>query len=166
MSQNLATLDPTIVIVHPSPTTAIVTRAFAAPAEDVFAVWTTPELVTQWWSSFGEMSVCEIDARPGGSWRWGHFNREHNVEVAYHGTYLTVDEPHRLSFTEEFELMPGSQYRNEITFDEVDGVTTVTEHMVYTSQEWRDGHFASDFELGLSGAFARIDEVLRKRTAD
>jgi uncharacterized protein YndB with AHSA1/START domain len=165
MSENLATLDATIVITHPSPTEAIVTRDFAAPAAAVFAAWTTPELVRQWWSSFGEMSVCQIDARPGGTWRWGHFNAEHNFEVAYHGTYQTVDAPRTLTFTEEFELMPGSQYVNTITFNEVDGVTTLTEHMTYSSQEWRDGHFASNFELGLSGAFARIDDVLKTTVA-
>ena len=108
MTQNLAMIDPTITITHPTDTEAIVRREFAAPADDLFAVWTTPALVRRWWSSFGEMSVCEIDARVGGTWRWGHFNREHSVEVAYFGSYLVVDRPGTLTFTEEFELLPDS----------------------------------------------------------
>jgi uncharacterized protein YndB with AHSA1/START domain len=165
MSANLATIDPTITITHPSDHEAVVRREFRAPADDLFTVWTTPALVRRWWSSFGEMSVCEIDARVGGTWRWGHFNREHNVEVAYFGTYLAVDRPDRLTFTEEFVLMPGSEYTNEITFDEANGVTTLTEHMTYSSQEWRDNHFASHFEEGLSGAFQRIDALLADKAS-
>ena len=45
----------------------VVTRAFDAPRELVFAAWTEPERLKRWWGpkSF-TMPFCEIDLRPGG----------------------------------------------------------------------------------------------------
>ena len=45
-------------------------RRFDAPRETVFAAWTSPEQLTQWWGP-GEFrtTVAEVDLRPGGSYR-------------------------------------------------------------------------------------------------
>ena len=45
----------------------VITRVFDAPRERVFAAWTEPEHVTQWWGPRGfTMPVFRIDLRPGG----------------------------------------------------------------------------------------------------
>src|SRR5471030_2367466 len=45
----------------------IITREFAAPRELVFAAWTDPKMLAQWWGPKGFSNlVCEWDARPGG----------------------------------------------------------------------------------------------------
>ena len=50
----------------------VITRVFDAPRELVFAAWTDPRHVAQWWGPLGWTTpVCEIDLRPGGVWRYG-----------------------------------------------------------------------------------------------
>jgi uncharacterized protein YndB with AHSA1/START domain len=160
MSDTQPAPDATLTITQPSDIETVVERRFNATPDAIFTLWTTPELVRQWWSNTGEMTVCDIDLRVGGAWRWALHNAEHNTEIAYSGTYLAVEHPSTLAFTELFEMMPGSEYTNEITLAEADGATLVTSRMTYSSQEWRDGHFAAGFEPGIRGAYARIDALL------
>jgi uncharacterized protein YndB with AHSA1/START domain len=98
----------------------------------------------------------------GGAWRWALHNAEYDTEIAYSGTYLVVERPSTLAFTELFEMMPGSNYENQITFAEDGGTTLVTSRMRYTSKEWRDGHLAANFEPGIRDAYARIDALLNE----
>jgi uncharacterized protein YndB with AHSA1/START domain len=45
-----------------------VERIFDAPRAHVFAVWTDPELIPEWW---GDGTVVEeLDVRPGGTYRF------------------------------------------------------------------------------------------------
>ncbi len=98
--------------------------------------WTTPELVRRWWGfETSEWLVCEIDLREGGTWRY--VTREtvdaEPFEVGFHGEFRTIDAPHRIVSTEVYEGFsdpeaPGDEAGavNTITFDESDGVTTMT----------------------------------------
>ncbi|WBY08527.1 SRPBCC domain-containing protein [Sphingomonas sp. 7/4-4] len=46
-------------------------REFAAPREIVFQAWTTPEELSCWWDAGGtRLTECEMDLRPGGSFRF------------------------------------------------------------------------------------------------
>ena len=160
MSDISSPLASTLTIIQPSEVETVVQRRFNATAAELFAAWTTPDLVRRWWSHTGEMSTCDIDLRVGGQWRWAHYNAEHGMEVGYSGTYIAIDRPHVLEFTEAFEIMPGSDYTNKIAFDESGGTTLLTSRMTYSSQEWRDGHLAAGFEPGLREAYARIEALL------
>jgi uncharacterized protein YndB with AHSA1/START domain len=56
----------------PSDLEIVMTRVFDAPRTLVWEAWTDPAQVPQWmlgpegWT----MPVCEIDLRPGGTWRF------------------------------------------------------------------------------------------------
>ena len=74
----------------PSDTQILITREFDAPRELVWKAWTTPELVRRWWhANRGEMTVCEIDLRVGGTWRYA-MNAEGFGEVGFHGEYREI----------------------------------------------------------------------------
>ncbi len=46
------------------------TRRIPAPPAAVFAAWTEPGQVRQWWGPYGMTTpVCELDLRPGGTFR-------------------------------------------------------------------------------------------------
>ncbi|MGZ9811039.1 SRPBCC family protein [Pseudoroseicyclus sp. H15] len=67
------------------------TRHFSAPPERVYAAWTEPEQLSQWWDPTGKpLAACEMDLREGGTFRFV------NVDHAAHpfeGTYTRVDPP-------------------------------------------------------------------------
>jgi uncharacterized protein YndB with AHSA1/START domain len=76
----------------------VITRKFDAPRDVVFEAWTKPEHVTEWWDPSGApLAVCEIDLRPGGTFRW--INRGHvGEEFPFQGIYREIVAPGRLVF--------------------------------------------------------------------
>lgn len=143
----------------PSDTEIKITRKFDAPADLVFDVWTTPEHVRNWWGwDTDPMSVCEIDLRVGGGYRFvaGDGNRE----VAFRGVYQEIERPHRLVSTEVYEPYPESESTNTLTLEEENGVTTMTIIVAHQSQQARDATIASGMERGLQHSLDRADKVL------
>lgn len=141
----------------------VITRSFDAPADLVFRAWTTPDLVRRWWGfAEDDWLVCEIDLRVGGQWRYvtRHHGDDGDFEVGFHGEYSEVDAPRRLVSTEVFEGMPDAHSDNVMTFDEVDGVTTMTTVVTHTCQEHRDGHIASGMEGGMQVSMDRLEDLV------
>jgi uncharacterized protein YndB with AHSA1/START domain len=165
MSDSIANRHGSAVITLPSDTEYVITRAFDAPAELVFKAWTTPELVKRWWGFEGsDWLVCDIDLRPGGTWRW--VIGEKGNEVGFHGDYREVDGPRRLVFTEMFEgvvpLPPRDAYpTNALTLTEADGVTTMVLHVTHTTGEERDMVLASGMESGMQVSYDRLEDLVR-----
>src|SRR5207342_2831248 len=84
----------------------LITREFEAPRHLVWKAWTTPELVKRWWhANRGEMTVCEIDLRVGGTWRYVSVTPD-GFEVAFHGQYREIVPNERLVSTEVYEGIP------------------------------------------------------------
>ncbi len=75
----------------------IVTKIFDAPCELVWKAWTTPELISKWFAPGIVMEVLELDARPGGHFRFADPNDKTSGE--YTGTYITVKPLEELSFS-------------------------------------------------------------------
>jgi uncharacterized protein YndB with AHSA1/START domain len=70
-------------------------RRFKASREDVFAAWTTPEQLTQWWDPTGApLASCSVDLRVGGNFAF--VNAGHGPPFA--GTYRVLERPSKLVF--------------------------------------------------------------------
>jgi uncharacterized protein YndB with AHSA1/START domain len=77
-------------------------REYAAPPELVFEVWTRAEHLARWFGpDNAEMSMCEIDARPGGVIRFQQRASDGRV-VSIRGVFDEVVAPTRLVFTFTF----------------------------------------------------------------
>ena len=88
----------------PSDREIVLTRVFDAPrAHILFEVWTKPEHVRKWYGVRSTtVTVCEIDLRVGGAWRWV-VAKPGGMEIAFSGVFLEIDPPRRLKRTEVFE---------------------------------------------------------------
>ena len=76
-----------------------ISRIFDAPRERVFDAWTRQDYFVQWMCPPGvEITLCEIDVRPGGAWRIAGRHSGDKV-FASSGKYLEVKRPERLVFT-------------------------------------------------------------------
>ena len=148
-------------ITTPSDREVAIARTFAGPRDLVYEVWTSTEHVPHWmlgpdgWT----MPVCEIDLRPGGSWRhvWRKADGE---EMEMTGDYREVEPPGRLVGTERWGA-DWPETVNTTEFVEEAGRTTVTMTILYPSQEARDAAMATGMEEGADQSFARLDERLR-----
>jgi uncharacterized protein YndB with AHSA1/START domain len=70
-------------------------RKLQASRAAVFDAWTKPEQIAEWWDPTGARLVaCEIDLRPGGTFRF--VNEGHGPPFS--GTYSVVERPSRLVF--------------------------------------------------------------------
>lgn len=145
----------------PSDREITITRKFDAPAALIYKAWTTPELVKRWWGfDSSQWLVCEIDLRVGGRWRYVT-REEGGYEVGFHGEYRELEAPRRLVQTEVFEGMPEGAALDTITFDEQDGVTTLTINVLHSCKEHRDAHIASDMEGGMQISMNRLEDAVR-----
>ena len=152
--QYKATLD------FPADTDILITRTFEAPAAMVYEAMTTPEHVRRWWGAgYGEMTVCEIDLRVGGHWRFAQVMPD-GTEVAFSGEYLELDPPGRTVHTERYEAVDVPPSTVTTTYEEHDGVTTMRALCRYPSKETRDAVIASGMERGMNSSYDAMDALL------
>ena len=144
----------------PSPTEILITRSFEAPRSLVWDALTTPRHLLRWWGpSWCPLTSCQIDFRPGGSWRYLAKNAE-GVEFAWHGTYRDIVVDERIVSTEVFEGFADAESLNTMTLSEADGITTLQTLVQHRSQDNRDGHVQSGMEAGMQETMDRLDELL------
>ena len=132
-------------------------RSFAAPREQVWRAFTDPKLLPQWYGP-GEppMTVCEMDVRPGGKFRWAWGSAFETGGVIRH-----VDKP-RLLVMESTFPDPTPEVRSH-TFDEKDGRTTLTIRIKTATKAIRDELLASGAIEGIEPTFVRLDAFLKGR---
>jgi uncharacterized protein YndB with AHSA1/START domain len=148
------------VVTLPTDTQVLITREFDAPRHLVFRAWTTPELISRWWSGDrGEVTSIDVDLRAGGAWRYV-MTANQGFEVAFHGEYQEVVPDERLVSTEVFEGAPDAAAVTTTSFTEQDGRTTVSILVQHTSRENRDMHVNSGMEDGLQEAMDHLDQVV------
>jgi uncharacterized protein YndB with AHSA1/START domain len=149
----------TATVTLPADEQILITREFDAPRHLVYKAWTTPELVRRWWSGHrGEMTVCEIDLRVGGTWRYAMVANE-GFEVAFHGEYREIVPNERLVSTEVYEAFPDGEALDTLTLTEADGRTTLTVLVEHQSKEHRDMHIESGMEVGMQEAMDLLEQV-------
>ena len=154
----------TATVSLPTDEQILITREFGAPADLVWKAFTSPELVRRWWhANRGEVTVCEIDLRVGGTWRYVTVAPD-GFEVAFHGEYREIVPDERIVATEIYEGAwqpgePGQGTLNTTTFSETDGRTTLTILVDAPSKELRDAIIESGMEEGLQDALDLLEQV-------
>jgi len=82
-------------------------REFRAAPEKVWSKWTTPEGIMSWWAPSAkemgyEFRVLELDARPGGQYRYSMKGNGH--DLVNHGTFAVVDQPRELLMVWRYDI--------------------------------------------------------------
>ncbi|MDB5264857.1 MAG: polyketide cyclase [Parcubacteria group bacterium] len=136
----------------------VVTHVFDAPCELIWKAWTTPEQIAQWFAPGVIVEVRELDARPGGHFRFADPNDKDSGE--YTGTYITVEPLKELSFKvldfSQSEDPAGVAAGFKIVFEEVGEQTKIT----LTSIPPEDSYDKSTFDAW-SACFDRLAEVIK-----
>ena len=157
-----ATSSGTATVTLPADDQILITREFAAPRRLVYRAWTTPELVRRWWhANRGEMTLCEIDLRVGGTWRYVSVTPD-GFEVGFHGEFREIVPDERIVSTEVYEGAPGGDENgtvNTVTFAEAEGRTTLTVLVQAPSREIRDMIVDSGMEAGMQDAMDLMERV-------
>lgn len=141
-----------------------VVREFDAPAALVYRACTEPELVRKWWGARrGSMTVCEIDLRVGGAYRYV-MDATNGPEVGFHGEFKEIVPNEKIVQTEAYEGIPNpdaSANVNTMTLTESDGRTTMEVLIQAVSKESRDMQIESGMEEGMQESYDDMEEVAK-----
>jgi uncharacterized protein YndB with AHSA1/START domain len=131
-------------------------RTFAAPAEEVFDAWTSPEVMRRWFHAFEDWQTpeAEVDLRVGGRVRVV-MRRPDGRDSGMGGEYRLIDRPHRLVMTWTFDDHPANEQLIELTFSESEGSTTV---LMVNSRISTDERRESQ-DKGWYGCFSELQRI-------
>jgi uncharacterized protein YndB with AHSA1/START domain len=155
----------TATVTTPAEREIRIERVFDAPRDRVFAVYTDPALIPEWWGPRETTTIVdEMDVRTGGRWRFVVRDAD-GTETAFRGAYREVTPPERIVQTFEWEPMAGHVSVETATFEDLGDRTKVTTVSLFHTPDERDGMLASGMEGGLNETYARLDELLARLAA-
>lgn len=141
-----------------------ITRLIDGPRDLVWRAHTEPDLMTQWllgpdgW----RMSVCEIDARVGGRYRyaWEPVDGTPGEAFGFDGETLLSEPPVRAVTTEHMTGTDFPSTLNDMSLYEEDGATLVTLLIEYPDSQTRDMVLATGMTEGMESSYRRLESVL------
>ena len=150
-----------VILTEPSDLEFRVERVFDHPIERVWAAYTDPALIPQWWGN--DTVVDRLDVREGGGYRFVSKAGE-GQEFATTGDFLEVNPPTRLVQTFGMEGM-GKPHIQTIEFEGVGEGTRLSVTSRFETTEERDAIVAFGAQKGAIGGFARLDAMLKQLAA-
>ncbi len=136
-------------------------RVFNAPRHLVFEAWTKPEHVKHWWDPTGRpLATCEIDLRPGGSFRFIN-SAPQGAGHVFTGTYREITPPVRLVFGSSDP--GGADSFGTLEFEERAGQTILTLTMTAPSKEARDAMLEMRIDAGTARTLDNLHEYVAKK---
>jgi uncharacterized protein YndB with AHSA1/START domain len=137
--------------------TLVVRKTILATPERLFAAWTQPDQLRQWWGPEGVVCVAaEVDLRPGGHYRIGNQLPDKKV-LWIVGEFEVVEPPSRLTYTWRLEGISEAAERVTVRFETRGEATEViVTHERIPSRELRDQH-----QHGWQGCLAGLAEYLQ-----
>ena len=137
-------------------TTLIVSKIIPASAERLFAAWTDPEQLKQWWGPESVQCIAaEVDLRVGGRFRIGNEFPDGKI-IWISGAFRVIDRPRKLVYT--WQIAPDSpEELVTVTFQPANpGACEITVmHERIPDQSTRKGH-----EQGWFGCLAKLEAYL------
>ena len=131
-----------------------------APRERVFAAYVDPELIREWWGPQETTTIVdELDARAGGRWRFVVCDPD-GGEAGFRGLFREVAAPERISWTFEWEGLPGRISVETVTFDDLGERTRVVSISSFPNREERDGMLEVGVEKAIGETFVRLERLL------
>jgi uncharacterized protein YndB with AHSA1/START domain len=131
------------------------TRDFDAPRAEIFEAWTNPEHVACWWDPAGEaLTACEIDLRPGGSFR---FVTKDRPDMPFAGTYSEIARPDRLIF----EALGAT---GRVMLEEAHGGTRMTVEIECRSAEQLDQYLRMGVDVGTAQTLDNLVAYAQRRS--
>lgn len=143
----------------PSQTTLVLRRTFAASRERVFAAWTQPEVLREWFKP-GDHTIPEMtmDVREGGRYRI-IFEDPTGERLAVDGTFREIRTPDHLSMTWAWEEDDAALERETLLSIDLHDLGGKTE-LVLTHSNFRDEQQRDNHDGGWSGALDHLATLL------
>jgi len=156
MNEDLA--DGQVQVAQQGDTDIVVRRSFTHPPAQVWRAMTDPAILPRWMATFDAMTKCQIDARPGGSFRYD-FAGEGRA-FYFSGPVLQADAPRHMEVVEYFNDDPASETHVKTDLAEEGTGTRMTVVMRWPNSAAREAAVASGRTHGLDEVYGKLDAVL------
>ena len=146
----------------------VITRVFDAPARLLFEACSKPEHIMRWFGPKGwPLTLCEMDFRPGGRFRFAMTGPDGQQNTPFGGTYLEIIPNQKIVYDNAFEMPGAEKMIVTMTYDEQAGKTTLTIHTLFASLAMKNEHLGLGYEEGVgSGLDQLADLVAELRTKE
>ena len=137
-------------------------RVLDAPRALVFAAFTDPKHLAQWWGPDGfTTTTSSFDFRPGGAWRFvmhGPDGRDYQNRITFEEIVPNELVAYRHDGGEDVEPV---QFRTRVTFEDIAGKTRLIWRGEFASAEER-ARVIRDYgaDKGLVQTLARLDQYM------
>jgi len=150
-----------------APAVLHLTHTFTASRERIFALWTDPEAVKQWFAHKAPIvwsPLPSVDARIGGHYRIRATGPSGEV-YDFSGIYRKVRPPRTLEFTWEWQVLGDLGRGNTLVTVELfsaDGNTGMT----LTQRNLPNERSSQAYRKGWARCFEGMDEILRAEASE
>lgn len=131
-------------------------QVVAASPEQIFAAWTTPTEMVEWYAPNDQFTVpiAQADARVGGTYRVGMKPPDKAEPHVVSGQYCTLDYPRSLSFTWAWEAPVPDVQETQVTLEfRPQGSST---NVILTHERFRDEHQCREHAKGWTGCLGQL----------
>lgn len=139
----------------------VITRIFDAPARLLFEAYSKPEHLMKWFGPVGwPLTLCEVDFRKGGRFRFAMTGPSGNQNTPFGGEYLEIVPNRKIVFDNGFELPGAEKMIMTVTLEEADGKTTLTLHTLFASAAMKASHVGAGIVEGVASGYDQLDDVV------
>jgi uncharacterized protein YndB with AHSA1/START domain len=139
----------------------VIERSYDAPARLLFEAWSKPEHLMKWFGPVGwPLTLCEVDFRVGGKWRFAMTGSSGKQNMPFGGTYLEIVPNKKIVFDNTFEAPGAETMIMTVTFEEKGGRTKLTHHTLFGSVAMKQHHLGAGFEQGTNSGLDQLADVL------
>lgn len=135
-------------------------RTIRTSRERVFAAWTEPAHLKNWWRMQAEFDspVAEVDLRVGGKFRLGMQEPGQEAPYISHGEFREIDPPARLVYTWNWEADPFDSGKTLVTVEFLEqGDAT---EVVLTHSGFPAAAAAAEHDKGWNGVLNQLATLL------
>ena len=143
----------------------VITRTYDAPAHLLFEAWSKPEHLVKWFGPVGwPLTLCEVDFRVGGRFRFAMTGPSGQQNTPFGGEYLEIVPNRKIVFDNAFEAPGAEKMIMTVTFDEKGGKTLLTFHTLFASVAMKKAHVDAGFVQGTGSGLDQLADVVAAMT--
>jgi serine/threonine protein kinase len=136
--------------------TILLTQTVPAPVEKVFAAWTNPDSMVNWYAPTDDYTtpIAEADPKVAGVYRVGMKHKDRADVNLVTGQYCRIEPPNLLSFTWAWEAPKADVQETQVTLEfrpNPVGTDVTLTHERFRDEEQRKGHTE-----GWTGCLSRL----------
>jgi uncharacterized protein YndB with AHSA1/START domain len=132
----------------------------------LFQAYSTREHLMKWFGPRGwPLTLCEVDFREGGRFRFAMTGPTGEQNTPFGGEYLEIVPDRKIVYDNGFEAPGAERMIVTVTFEEKRDETTLTIHTLFASVAMKNEHVGGGYEQGTGSGLDQLADVVADMSA-